>query len=133
LVALWRESLLAQKVLRGETKGYRRHPQLERFRAAANPRAAIGQYLLVIHGEASRRGYSFQLSKIGRKRRNRALPVTRGQLKYEWLHLKRKLRSRNRTHYLLYRSIKSPSVHPSFRLIGGRVAMWERPRRARLG
>ena len=28
LVAGWRETLLAQKVLRGETKGYTRHPQL---------------------------------------------------------------------------------------------------------
>lgn len=32
LVAGWREALLAQKVLRGETTGYRHHPQLERFR-----------------------------------------------------------------------------------------------------
>jgi hypothetical protein len=31
LVALWRESLLAQKVLAGKTEGYRSHPQLERF------------------------------------------------------------------------------------------------------
>ena len=28
LVALWREALLAQAVLRGETKGYKFHPQL---------------------------------------------------------------------------------------------------------
>lgn len=33
LVALWREGLLAQAVLRGRTKGYLHHPQLERFRA----------------------------------------------------------------------------------------------------
>ena len=32
LVALWRESLLAQAVLAGRTRGYRSHPQLERFR-----------------------------------------------------------------------------------------------------
>jgi hypothetical protein len=31
LVALWREGLLAQKVLAGLTKGYRHHPQLTRF------------------------------------------------------------------------------------------------------
>ncbi len=28
LVALWREALLAQAVLRGRTVGYRHHPQL---------------------------------------------------------------------------------------------------------
>jgi hypothetical protein len=31
LVACWREALLAQKVLTGTTRGYRHHPQLERF------------------------------------------------------------------------------------------------------
>jgi hypothetical protein len=31
LTACWREALLAQKVLTGGTRGYRRHPQLERF------------------------------------------------------------------------------------------------------
>jgi hypothetical protein len=29
LVALWREGLLAQKVLLGKTNGYRFHPQLK--------------------------------------------------------------------------------------------------------
>jgi len=33
LGALWREGLLAQAVLRGKTRGYRSHPQLERWRA----------------------------------------------------------------------------------------------------
>ncbi len=33
LVALWREALLAQKVLRGLTRGYKHHPQLARFRS----------------------------------------------------------------------------------------------------
>lgn len=28
LVALWREGLLAQAVLAGQTRGYKRHPQL---------------------------------------------------------------------------------------------------------
>jgi hypothetical protein len=34
LVALWREGLLARAVLRGKTRGYRHHPQLERERTA---------------------------------------------------------------------------------------------------
>ncbi len=44
LVAGWREALLAQKVLRGETTGYRHHPQLERFRrtGAAGPAPTSG-------------------------------------------------------------------------------------------
>ena len=45
LVALWREALLAQAVLAGETCGYTNHPQLDRFRAHANPLACIAMYL----------------------------------------------------------------------------------------
>ena len=45
LVALWREGLLARAVLRGKTRGYRHHPQLERFRCHASPRSAINRYL----------------------------------------------------------------------------------------
>ena len=39
LVACWRESLLAQKVLAGQTVGYIRHPQLARFRVLDDPLA----------------------------------------------------------------------------------------------
>ena len=48
LVACWRESLLAQAVLAGRTRGYRNHPQLERFRAVHDPitpAVAVGAYL----------------------------------------------------------------------------------------
>ena len=45
LVALWREGLLAQKVLLGATKGYRNHPQLDRFKLQTDPIAAIAAYL----------------------------------------------------------------------------------------
>ena len=38
LVALWREALPAQKVLRGATRGYKHHPQLRRFSGLAEPR-----------------------------------------------------------------------------------------------
>lgn len=46
--------------------------------------AAIATYLAEIHREATRRGYEFNLQKIVRQRTRRALPVTRGQLMYEW-------------------------------------------------
>jgi hypothetical protein len=46
LVALWREGLLARKVLQGQTSGYRRHPQLVRFKAQTDPLSALENYLL---------------------------------------------------------------------------------------
>ena len=54
LVALWREALLAQKVLHGNTKGYRNHPQLTRFKQQQNPLAAIAAYLREVQREAPR-------------------------------------------------------------------------------
>jgi hypothetical protein len=43
LVALWRESLLALKVLEGNTKGYKNHSQLNRFKQ--KPIESLKNYL----------------------------------------------------------------------------------------
>ena len=64
LTAVWREGLLAQKVLSGKTSGYKNHPQLIRFRESGKPVRAIGVYLKGIHMEAARRGYAFDRRKI---------------------------------------------------------------------
>ena len=48
LVAVWREGLLARAVLRNATRGYRRHPQLIRFRSHPAPLSAINNYLSLI-------------------------------------------------------------------------------------
>ena len=37
LLAVWREALLAKKVLENKTKGYKNHPQLERFKQQNDP------------------------------------------------------------------------------------------------
>lgn len=91
LVALWREGLLAQKVLAGETKGYRHHPQLQRFRGQSDAPGAIAAYLRGVQREAERRGYKFDATKIGRCASGLRLKVTRGQLEYELAHLRAKL------------------------------------------
>ena len=62
LVALWREALLARAVLRGQTVGYRHHPQLDRFLASDSPRSAINRYLAAVHSESQARGYRFDRS-----------------------------------------------------------------------
>src|SRR5690349_16243459 len=83
LVALWREGLLAQKVLLGKTKGYRFHPQLARFRATKDPVRAIAVYLWAVQREATKRGYEFNAAKIVAKKRPISLTVTSGQLAFE--------------------------------------------------
>src|ERR1700758_4749525 len=83
LVALWREGLLARAVLRGQTCGYRHHPQLLRFRSHAAPRALINAYLGAIAAEAQRRGYSFDRRQLTPAAPRLRLRATRGQLAYE--------------------------------------------------
>jgi hypothetical protein len=125
LVALWRETLLAQKVLAGRTRGYRHHPQLLRFRACVNPSGAIASYLRHVHAEAVRRGYDFDARKIGRARFSGKLAVTTGQMAYELKHLRRKLFVRDRVRH---RSLARPgriAPHPLFRLRSGAVESWE--------
>ena len=128
LVALWREALLAQKVLRGETRGYIHHPQLRRFSGQPNPSVALASYLRAVHGEAVRRGYKFDASKIGVRRIRGKLTETRGQLLYEWRHLKRKLNRRNVKKYRDLLSVKIPAPHPLFRIVAGGVQNWEKRR-----
>ncbi|MCM2304399.1 MAG: pyrimidine dimer DNA glycosylase/endonuclease V [Elusimicrobia bacterium] len=128
LVALWREALLAQKVLRGLTRGYRHHPQLARFRARTKPVAAIASYLAAVADEAVRRGYRFDARKIAAGRMRGKIAVTRGQLAYERRHLLRKLKVRSPKEYAAQRSAKF-KVHPLFRAVAGGAADWERDRR----
>ncbi len=124
LVALWREALLAQAVLRGKTKGYTRHPQLDRFRLSREPVASVGAYLSAVCDEAERRGYRFDRRRIVRRGRAR-LRATRGQLLYEWRHLKAKLARRDRA--WLARVGRAPKLdpHPLFRIVPGPVEAWE--------
>jgi Pyrimidine dimer DNA glycosylase len=126
LVALWREALLAQKVLKGETKGYRQHPQLERFKQVAHPVSAIATYLVTVHQEATRRGYQFDASKIASGRVTHTIPVTTGQVFYEFTHLKAKLKVRDKAIFDQLQTIVTPRVHPLFEIISGSVESWEK-------
>ena len=126
LVALWREALLARAVLRDETRGYKHHPQLERFKAHASPRLAINAYLAAVHAEATSRGYAFDRGKIGPLRPVAPIPATMGQVDHEWQHLLRKLELRSPVLFIRWRDLGTPGCHPLFHPVPGPVASWER-------
>jgi hypothetical protein len=126
LVALWREGLLARAVLKRQTRGYRHHPQLARFRAHPSPLAAINAYLRVVLVEAKSRGYAFDQSKIGPVRAGIRLRATQGQLAFEGQHLLSKLRARSPRLYRLRRRCEAFEPHPLFRIVSGGVEFWER-------
>ena len=108
-----------------KTRGYRHHPQLSRFRAQAHPLGCIASYLRAVHEEAAARGYAFATRKINRARGGGRIRVTRGQLDYEWRHLRAKLARRD-PEWLARIDHASPRPHPLFRVVAGEVEEWER-------
>ncbi len=126
LIALWREALLAQAVLKRKTKGYFHHPQLLRFREQPLPAGLMAEYLRVVYQEAVSRGYHFAAEKISRSRASGHLMVTRGQLQFEWHHLMEKLRARDPKRQARLATVKIPQPHPLFRVVRGKVAQWEK-------
>jgi hypothetical protein len=125
LLACWRETLLAQKVLLGETRGYRHHPQLLRFRLCPDPLAAVATYLVSMADEAEARGYAFNRSKITPGRVTYKIPVKRGQILYEWAHLKAKLTHRDPPRLAQISGIEMPEGHPLFDVVAGGMEPWE--------
>lgn len=126
LLAAWREGLLAQKVLLGQTRGYTRHPQLRRFQLTTSPVETISSYLAELANEADRRGYKFNRTKISVGESAGKLVETRGQLLFEWSHLKRKLRRRSGRCYRACCKIEVPRAHPMFRIVAGPIQEWEK-------
>ena len=126
LVAAWREALLAQKVLSGLTTGYRHHPQLIRFHSHPQPLKAIGAYLSGLGEEAERRGYHFDTTKILEPGAASSIEETDGQLLFEWIHLKEKLKKRAPIFHQQFHKIIVPEPHPLFHINPGEIREWER-------
>jgi len=125
LVALWRESLLALKVLQGNTKGYKNHPQLIRFKATKDPVAALASYLKEIYLEAKSRDYNFNKNKIPKLDYDAKIPLNSEQLTYELQHLKRKLKIRCPEKFEEIENLMRPDSHPIFQLRQGDIEEWE--------
>ena len=118
LLACWRETLLAQKVLDGRTAGYRNHPQLVRFRATDDPLATVGNYLEQLAREADARGYNFNRGLILRPPAGDEalrLAVTAGQAAYD-PQRREQLDAED-----------PPALHPLFVTVPGDIESWERP------
>lgn len=125
LVALWRETLLAQNVLLGQTKGYKNHPQLNRFKNLEDPINAISCYLHYIADEADSREYNFNRNKIVRNGNCHQIEVTEGQIAYEFKHLLIKLKDRDPSRYDKLKNQKKIEIHPLFARIEGNIEEWE--------
>ena len=128
LVALWREALLAKNVLAGLTKGYKNHPQLDRFYAHENAQAAINAYLAEVYAQAFARGYKFDAAKVGEFdwRNLTKIAVSRGQIEYEFAFLQEKLKSRDIKAYERNLSVKNIEIAGVFEEVTGGIEPWEK-------
>ena len=123
IVALWREALLAKKVLENKTIGYKNHPQLIRFRESKNPMNAINYYLEEVYNEAIKRNFNFDKSKFEHATSKQKIKVTSGQINYELRHLTKKVSARSPNHKI---KIKENFLsHPLFKIVGGEIEYWE--------
>lgn len=130
LIALWREGLLAKKVLENKTKGYKNHPQLIRFKNCRNPQNCIRFYLYHVYLEAKKRGFNFNQTKIWPiPRLKRKIKITDGQLKFEFNHLLKKLKKRDKEKYKELLRVKKFLPHSLFQIIKGKKEKWEKANR----
>jgi hypothetical protein len=127
LVALWREALLAKNILEGKTKGYKNHPQLERFKMSKKPLDSINQYLQEVFRESRRRKYDFDGKKINWNVKGSVINVTQGQIVFEIQHLMNKLKVRDKVKYTEIKSLRTFECHPLFKIIDGDIEKWEKP------
>ncbi|WP_291051562.1 MULTISPECIES: pyrimidine dimer DNA glycosylase/endonuclease V [unclassified Empedobacter] len=125
IVALWRETLLAKNVLEGNTKGYKNHPQLTRFKAIEKPLEAINQYLAKVWDEATRRGYNFDRNKIDSDFTKIKIEVTTGQMQYEFNHLLKKLEQRDPERFKQFENLKMFDCAEIFEVKEGEIEKWE--------
>lgn len=115
-VAEWRESLLARKVLQGKTKGWTKHPQLNRFKRSNDPISLINNYLKVVYLESKNRNYNFDESKLVETTAVETVKIDKNEYKEEWKVYLNKIRIRDPKLYKKYKNIKIPQLHPCFTL-----------------
>jgi len=128
LIALWRESLLAKKVLEGKTNGYKKHPQLERFKKSKHPLKFINSYISYMFEESLKRGFNFDSSKFNNEILMEKIPVNKGQIDYEFKHLLKKMKQRCPQKAKEIKMIRSIETNPIFYSVVGGIEDWERPK-----
>ncbi len=125
LLAWWREWLLARNVLHWNTKWYKNHPQLNRFKLSDNPLDYIDAFLYQIYLEAKSRWYNFSADKIKHIEKSKIINVTSWQVKYEFNHLLNKLKTRDIERYNKLVWIKEIEVNSIFEIVPWDIEDWE--------
>jgi len=131
LVALWREALLAKNVLEDNTKGYKNHPQLIRFKKSKDPLKEINKYLYIIYLESQNRNFKFNKLKFKQYKIENKIDITKGQIEFEFKHLLKKLKIRDQKKYEEIKNIKPIKANKLFKIKPGKIESWEKIPRVR--
>lgn len=129
LVAVWREALLAKAILESRVHVCCKNPQLDRFRRTANPVRSINAYLQCVYEESVVRGYRFDVTKFDKIQEIERIPVTVGQIRYEFEHFMKKLKARSSESPEKFEKIRRIEAHPLFYTVEGGIEEWERVRK----
>jgi hypothetical protein len=133
-LGVWREALVAQRAIKARLTGgaaaYMRHPQINRFLEHENPMQAIGCYLGHIWRESLSREYLFRTELIEIPCIDtEIMPVTNGQLLFEYFILYEKLEKRDeeaKIRLLSKFGNNAIVANPTFRIIAGEKENWEK-------
>jgi len=120
---------LAKKVLEGQTKGYKNHSQLERFKNTHDPISYINYYLSGVFDQASMRKYKYDESKIDSFEVTEGISVNHKQVIYEFNFLQDKLFSRDIKQWKINESYRESGyiiLHPLFYIKLGEIESWEK-------
>jgi len=96
-----------------------------RFKVLKNPVPAIDAYLKFVYDESCRRGYCFDRKRLAISLQKARIPVAKGQLVYEFNHLKRKLKFRAKDRYKEILKVKKIGPTHCSRLSGERGRVGE--------
>ena len=129
LVALWKESIQAINVIKNKA-GYFNHSGLTRFKKTGQPLNALAEYLRPIYKHATENcHYNFNKELIPDLYYKEKIPVTKGQIEYEFDFYLGKLYNRKKKSLLKKLAnidINDIKIHPLFYLIEGQIENWER-------
>ena len=112
--------------LQNKTKGYKNHSQLTRFQNTNSPVNAINSYLIALFEESKKRNFNFNMEKLGEIKESMKIPVTTGQIKYEFHRLLLKLKKRDQKSYNTLKNKKRIETHPLFFKVPGNIESWEK-------
>ena len=115
ITAVWREALLAKKVLQGKTTAYKNHPDLNKFKIQKDPVRSINAYLFYIWKESKKRNYKFDKRKLGRTFNYKKIKIPKKRIKQEFEILKNRLKIRDIKKYKEIKNVKKAEPHPLIR------------------